>query len=78
MIGVLRTYGGYVRAAAQTRLRGDSPSDSLLRFAAVDVVLRLKHIFQREPVSIAECFAFCSETTFFVKGYVRAAALKPA
>ena len=47
---------------------GDSPSDSLLRFAAADVVLRLKHIFQRKPVSIAECFAFCSETTFFIKG----------
>ena len=34
----------------------------------VDEILRLKPMFQREPVSIAECFAFCSETTFFVKG----------
>ena len=47
------------------------PPKPLLRFAAVltmDSMLRgwLMQVFRFEPVSIAECFAFCSETTFLL------------
>ena len=49
-------------------LLGDIVPKPLLRFAAVLTVgsmLRgwLMRVFRFEPVSIAECFAFCSETT---------------
>ena len=51
----------------QTLPEGRCPSDSLLRFAAVLRVGSmlmgwLMRVFRFEPVSIAECFAFCSET----------------
>ena len=58
---------GYDWAAAQTRLGISSPNP-ISASRRGDEVLRLKPMFQREPVSIAECFAFCSETTFFMKG----------
>ena len=58
-------------------LLGDIVPKPLLRFAAVltvDSMLMgwLMRVFRFKPVSIAECFAFCSETTslLFFWGYV--------
>ena len=55
------------RGFAPTPTEGASLSDSLLRFAAVLTVSSmlmgwLMRVFRFEPISIAECFAFCSET----------------
>ena len=76
MYGRLCKAGGYVGLPPQTPL-GDIVPKPLLRFAAVLTVGSmlmgwLMRFFPFEPVSIAECFAFCSETAslLFFWGYV--------
>ena len=51
-------------AAAQTRL-GISFPNPISASRRYTVFAYSSRIFLREPVSIAERFAFCSETTFF-------------
>ena len=82
-----------VKAAFFLDIAGKMQSLSLLRliekFAEIhrQVSLRslttgglgvLRYFFRFEPVSIAECFAFCSETTFFKMGLRWAAVQAPA